>query len=308
MSRALLAALAAELVVYVAAGSWLVGAHGVPVAVSVVLAVALFLGLRIALLTWFLVRSRRARAAASSPLGVAGGARLLLNELRALLGIYTWGTLMQPRLAPSDPAKVVPGVLPVLFVHGVLSNGGIWHRALAALERRGMVNLFTVNLDPPLAGVDRLAEQLARRVEQVCRAAAAERVIVVGHSLGGLVARTWIVRHGGAARTAKLVTLGSPHRGSMLARGLGVRWALDVLCGSRWLEELAAAEARAVRVPTTSIFSWHDELIAPQDSSRLEGARNVALEHLGHIELVASPQVLELLAAEIAAARGAPLS
>ncbi len=304
----MIAGLLAELVIYVAAARWLARAHGVPLAASAVLAIAVFLGLRIALLAWLFARSRRARAVDSPLLGVAGGARLLLNELRALLGVYTWGLLMRRWVAPRDPVRVVPGMLPVLLVHGILSNGGVWHRVLAALERRGVGNLFTIDLEPPLAGVDAFAEQLARRVEEVCRAAAAERAIIVCHSLGGLVARKWIAGHGGAARTARLVTLASPHRGSMLARGLGVRWALDVLCGSRWLEQLAAAEVRAVRVPTTSIFSWHDEFIAPQDSSRLEGARNIALERLGHIQLLGSPQVHELLAAEIAAARGAPLS
>ncbi|HEY6824785.1 MAG TPA: alpha/beta fold hydrolase, partial [Steroidobacteraceae bacterium] len=121
-----------------------------------------------------------------------GTARLLVNELCALLDLHTRGLLMQRWLAPRDPARTAPGVPPVLFVHGILCNGGVWHRCLAALERRGVQNLFTLNLEPPLASVDCFAQQLVRRVEEVCRATGAQRAIIVGHSLGGLVARACI--------------------------------------------------------------------------------------------------------------------
>jgi pimeloyl-ACP methyl ester carboxylesterase len=306
IAQAVLAELAAELALYAAAALWLAQVHGVPLWTSAVLALALFLCLRAGLLALLYVRA-----------GIgAGFFRFLPGELRALLDIYTWGLLAHRRLAPRDPARIAPGVLPVVFVHGILCNAGVWHRMLAALERQGMTNLFTLNLAPPLASMDRFARQLAARVEEACRAAGTERAIIVAHSMGGLVARCWIARLGGAARAERLVTLGSPHHGSLLARGFPARWAGEMLCGCEWLEQLAADGARAVGVdgaravgvPVTSIYSRADEFVAPQESSRLEGARNIALERLGHLELLRSEEVLRLVGAEIASARGGRLS
>ena len=298
VTLAVLAELLAELALYAAAALWLAQAHGVPLWTSAVLAFALFLGLRAGLLALLYVRAG---------LG-AGFLRFLPGELTALLDIYAWGLLAQRWLAPRDPARIVPGVLPVVFVHGILCNAGVWHRMLAALERQGMPNLFTLNLAPPLASMERFARQLAARVDGACRATGTERAIVVAHSMGGLVARCWIARLGGAARAERLVTLGSPHHGSLLARGFPARWAGEMLCGCEWLEQLAADSSRVTGVPVTSIYSCADEFVAPQESARLEGARNIALERLGHLELLCSEEVLRLVGAEIASARGGRLS
>ena len=292
IALALLVELAAELAVYAAAARWLEQAHGVPLWTSGLLALGVFLGLRAGLLASLYLKA-----------GVPGWARLLPKELYALLDVYTVGLLAQRWLAPRDPPRVAPGVLPVVFVHGILCNAGVWHRMLAALARQGMANLYTLNLAPPLASMDRFARQLAERVEEACLAAGTGQAIIVAHSMGGLVARAWIARLGGAARAARLVTLGSPHHGSRLARGFPARWAGELLCGSEWLARLAGET-----VPITSIYSSADEFVAPQESPRLEGARNVPLERLGHLELLRSREVLRLLAAEIATARGGRLS
>lgn len=288
IALAVLIELLAELALYAAAARWLGEAHGVPLWTSGVLALGVFLGVRAALLALLYLRA-----------GVAGWWRLLPKELAALLDLYVWGQLAQRWLAPREPARIARGVLPVVFVHGILCNAGVWHRMLAALARQSTANLFTLNLTPPLASMDRFARQLAERVEEACRAAGTERAIIVGYSMGGLVARAWIARLGGAARAARLVTLGSPHQGSLLARGFPARWASEMLCGSEWLARLAGD-----KIPITSIYSRRDEFIAPQDSAHLEGARNIALERLGHLGLLRSEEVRRLVGAEIASARG----
>jgi pimeloyl-ACP methyl ester carboxylesterase len=286
VALAVLGGLVAELALYAAAARWLAPA------LSLLLGIGAFLGLRSAALAWLYVRA-----------GVAGWPRLLPKELLAFLDVYTWGLLAQRWRAPRDPARVASGVLPVVFVHGILCNAGVWHRMLAALERQGAANLFTLNLEPPLGGMDGFARQLAARVDEACRAAGTQRAIIVAHSMGGLVARCWIARLGGAARAARLVTLGSPHHGSRLARGFPARWAGEMVCGSEWLARLAGDA-----VPVTSIYSRHDEFVAPQESARLEGAHHIALEGVGHLELLSSKEVQRLVAREIAAARGGRLS
>jgi pimeloyl-ACP methyl ester carboxylesterase len=229
--------------------------------------------------------------------------RIILRETRALLFIYTWGLLAQRWLAPRDPARVLPGVLPVLFVHGIYCNAGVWHRQLRAL--RGLDNLFTVNLEPPLAGLDHFAQQLDQRLQEICRATGSARAILVAHSMGGMVARAHLARLKGGERIARLVTLGSPHHGSRILPGAPGRCAGEMRWGCGWLAQLAEDEARCLPVPLTSIYSDADEFVAPQDSARLPGANNIRLEGKGHLELLASPEVHRLVAAEIAAARGA---
>jgi triacylglycerol esterase/lipase EstA (alpha/beta hydrolase family) len=101
-------------------------------------------------------------------------------------------------------------------------------------------------------------------------------LILVGHSMGGLVSRAYL-RRNGKARVAKLVTLGTPHRGSQLAKlGMGEN-GRQMVPGSAWLGGLNASGAVPLPAATVSIYSCHDNYVMPQDSSVLEGAKIVPL-------------------------------
>jgi pimeloyl-ACP methyl ester carboxylesterase len=115
--------------------------------------------------------------------------------------------------------------------------------------------------------------------------------------MGGLVSRAYLRRHG-AARVAKLVTLGSPHHGSRLAvLGLGEN-GRQMIPGSAWLAGLNAPGA--VPLPeTVSLYSCQDNYVMPQDSSVLDGARVVPLAGIGHLEMAFSPEIERRLLAEL---------
>ena len=68
--------------------------------------------------------------------------------------------------------------------------------------------------------------------------------------------------------------------------------------GNPWLAELGRSTATTV-VPILSLWSWHDSMVAPQTSSMLEGADNVALTGIGHNALLSDPDVFRRVAAEI---------
>jgi triacylglycerol esterase/lipase EstA (alpha/beta hydrolase family) len=108
--------------------------------------------------------------------------------------------------------------------------------------------------------------------------------------MGGLAARRYLASHG-ARRVACLVTIASPHAGTVLARlALGAN-ALQMRPGSAFLRELVQVENGNAPCPATSIYSWQDNLVMPQDTSRLPWARNIALESMGHITILQSPRV-----------------
>jgi hypothetical protein len=106
-----------------------------------------------------------------------------------------------------------------------------------------------------------------------------------------------------------VITLGTPHHGTALASfGPGAN-AREMRLGSPWLAALAAGETAETRALFVSLWSHHDNIIAPQDSyniiapqdsSFLPGARNLAFSGIGHVALGADERILRVVMAEIA--------
>ncbi|HEY8186927.1 MAG TPA: alpha/beta fold hydrolase [Pyrinomonadaceae bacterium] len=83
------------------------------------------------------------------------------------------------------------------------------------LEAHGF-KVFHPNQD--FAGsVELRAEQLKDRVNEVLAETGAEKVHIIGHSMGGLDARHMIVDKEMADKVASLTTIGTPHLGTILA-------------------------------------------------------------------------------------------
>jgi triacylglycerol esterase/lipase EstA (alpha/beta hydrolase family) len=190
-----------------------------------------------------------------------------------------------------------PRGLPVLLIHGYACNSGYWLPMSKLLSRSG-ISHYGIDLEPPGAALDDLVPQVRAAVERLCQATGTTQVIVLAHSMGGLVARAYLRRHG-AARIARVITLGTPHHGTALAGfGPGSN-AAQMRRGSPWLASLAATEADLQRNIISSIYSVHDNIIAPQDSSELSGARNVVFGAIGHVALGRHPEIMRCALAEI---------
>jgi len=118
-----------------------------------------------------------------------------------------------------------------------------------------------------------------------------ERLVMLGHSMGGLVARAYLQRFGGA-RVAGLMTLGTPHQGSRLAvLGFGEN-ARQMRPGSTWLQSVARPPAV---VETTVIYSPHDNFVMPQACLELPGTESRVVGGVGHLAMLYSPRVAQAL-------------
>lgn len=245
----------------------------------------------------------RARRPARARIGPRGVLRLFWHEYLTLLGSPP--RLMLYGLLVRDPAPARVAA-PVLLVHGVLCNAGVWVRLARYLRRNGVDGLYSLSYGPPLASIDTFAAQLARKIDAIVAATGAPRVMIVAHSMGGLVARAHLRRHG-AARIARIVTIGSPHHGSMLAWFFPGRSLAQMRPGNPWLAQLNAGRLDpALRF--VSLWSWHDSMVAPQTSSELPGAVDIALAGIGHNALLGDAGVFALVRKEIEAERRRPLT
>ncbi|HNE60789.1 MAG TPA: alpha/beta fold hydrolase [Ottowia sp.] len=249
---------------------------------------ALLLGRALLLAVTWLVAWRHRSAA--PPLSAGAWLVMLWREYWAFVGGFV---LFQPwaRLAmPAD--RLRPSAQPILLVHGYGCNRAIWWWLRPRLEAAGHV-VATLSLEPPWGDIDGFAEQLQQRIEAVCAATGAPRLTLVAHSMGGLVSRACLARHG-AARVAALISIASPHGGSRLAHlGLG-RCARQMQPGSHWLARLAQ---QRVNVPFVSIRTPQDNFVMPQQLQRHADARDEPLPGVGHMAALCDERTLRLVLA-----------
>lgn len=228
--------------------------------------------------------------------------RLFRGEFNATMLSSSWS---MPFRTFSQRLSSNPTGLPVLFIHGYGCNSGYWD-AMSRLLVDAHISHAAVDLEPVFGGIDDFVPIVQRAVESLCSVTGKGKIIIVAHSMGGLVARAYLRTHG-SARIAKVITLGTPHHGTGLANsGIGLngrqmRWTGRAHNGrpSEWLQELDQTEDRALRPLFVSIYSHHDNIISPQTSSHLPGAENIEFHGIGHVALALHPAVQARVLQEI---------
>lgn len=226
---------------------------------------------------------------------------LWLGEIVAAWSVFLFWMPLERWLMPRDHAGKDPRAPPVLLIHGYVNNAGSMWRLWHALRNQGG-GVHTLNLEPVYADIDRYALLIEARVRAIRAMTGAAQVTLVCHSMGGLAARAYLrrcVEHHLDAGLAKVVTLGTPHHGTALARLERSPNGRQMVPGNAWLAALASREAGAWPCPLVSIYSLDDNVVVPQRSANLDGARNVELSGIGHISLPLSRRAIELVREEV---------
>ncbi len=179
----------------------------------------------------------------------------------------------------------------VLLVHGYLCNRGLWSDWHAPLVQRGHP-VVSVNLEPVFGPIDGYVDTLDQAVTRLTEATGLPPLVVC-HSMGGLAARAWLQAVPGArARVAHIITIGTPHQGTWLARwgvGANVR---QMRQGGEWLQDLARSEPADIGRQFTCWHSECDNIVFPLGTAVLPGAEARYLPGVGHVALVDHPDVL----------------
>jgi hypothetical protein len=302
LARALRRVLLIELLFYVAAGCGLVRFAGWewPDAGLAVLAVALALRALGIAATSIIAARHASPAPRGHRLGFAGRLRLFFSELGAYIVIFNLYQPFEELLRGTEKLQPLPhGRLPVLLLHGYMCNRGCMLALRRYLRARG-VSAHTHNLEPVYADIDAYADGLARRIAEIRNATGADQLVILAYSMGGLAARAYMRKYG-ARRVAKLITLGTPHYGTAMARLIAGESGRQIVPGNTWLQRL---NADAPGLPVVSLFSYQDSMVVPQESAALAGAKIVRLSGIGHLGMPLSRRVGEIVLEEIRAAGG----
>ncbi|QNP67489.1 alpha/beta fold hydrolase [Streptomyces genisteinicus] len=227
---------------------------------------------------------------------------LELVVLAGHLVLYPTG-LVPERPAPGPAVRLPAGTarlpggdpVPTVLLHGFADNRSVFVLLRRALARHGPHQVACLNYSPLTCDIRAAADLLGRHVEEICARTGRDEVDVVGHSLGGLIARYYVQRLGGDRRVRTLVTLGTPHSGTSVAPLAGVHPIVrQMRPGSPVIEELRSP-APGCRTRFVSFWSDLDRIVVPVESARIDHpdlhAENVPVSGIGHLALPVHPAV-----------------
>ncbi|MFD8722116.1 esterase/lipase family protein [Streptomyces sp. NPDC059629] len=190
------------------------------------------------------------------------------------------------------PVRPAP---PVVLLHGFIDNRSVFVLLRRALAQHGGQRVESLNYSPLTCDVRTAAELLGRHIEEICERTGSHRVDIVGHSLGGLIARYYVQRLGGDLRVRTLVTLGTPHSGTRVVPLADAHPIVRQLRpGSQVIEELTRP-APGCRTRFVSFWSDLDSLMDPVETARVDHpdlmATNVPVTGIGHLALPVHPAI-----------------
>lgn len=250
---------------------------------------------------------RRASRSDPAPKSTGGDiARAWWAETRAATRVFCWQQPFASARWPDHLPADARGRRGVLLLHGFLCNRGFWNPWLGRLIAMDVPTL-AINLEPPFGSIDayRVAiEDALTRLELATGMAP----IVVAHSMGGLAFRRWFAAQRDAARIHRVITLGTPHKGTWLARYALSANGREMRSGSEWLRALEADEDPARAALYTCFYSHCDNIVLPPSTATLAGADNRHLRATAHVDMAGHPepwQALMTLLAENAPMRAA---
>jgi Palmitoyl protein thioesterase len=262
-----------------------------------------------------------------TPAGVAGAA-VELAWASTHLALYPFGLFGGPDgqeghgysiegLPPMQRGLVIGDVeaagTPILLVHGMIDNRSIFTLLRRGLRRRGFGRVVSINYSPLTTDVRVAAAWLAKEVETLVAETGYERVHVIGHSLGGLIARYYVTRLAGDERVHTLVTLGTPHGGTFNAYALPSNLCRQLRPGSALMRELGAPVPSC---KTRFVVYWSDldQMVFPQRNAQLTHqdltVHNVEIHATGHMSLPINGDVVHGISTTLAqlGADGSPLT
>ena len=218
---------------------------------------------------------------------------LVARESLALAGLallYPLGMFSGRKSSKKIPVDPEPSFdnQTIVLVHGLMANRSCFLPLESYLRLHGIKSIVHFEYQSR-DGVEVAARKLAQFVK---RHAQSKRICFVGHSLGGIVAQTYIQLLGGHRKTERLISIGSPHQGTYNAYWLASKVGQNLRPESNLYKRLVESKDN-VNLPFFSIAAESDNIILPRESAQQWETR--CIEGIGHLGLLWSPTMMNLV-------------
>jgi len=185
----------------------------------------------------------------------------------------------------------------LVLVHGLWDTPRLFRRFVRELEIHH-IPLLVPHLPHRLGAVP--LRTLAEQLDETIRAHwGSDRPIdILGFSMGGIISRVWLQELGGARRTHRFISVGSPQQGTLMAQWIPP-WLFaglaDMKRGSPLLRRLNADLDPLRQLDCISYFCRWDLMVFPGWQAVLPMGPRQAVPVLTHQQLIAHPRALSML-------------
>ncbi len=190
------------------------------------------------------------------------------------------------------PQRISPLQPVIVLIHGLYHNASASTIFRHRLGRAGFDNLYSFQYRSLFTSFERTYSRLDAFLRRLRAEFPGQDIILVGHSLGGLLSRVYAERCPQDSPPRAVITLGTPHKGSkMAAFGIGTL-ASSLIYRGPLFEEL---ERSANRLPCTGVvlYSPTDNLVIPSEGleTPYPGWLSRRTPAMSHVAMLYSPVV-----------------
>tara|TARA_Y100001968_G_C19442842_1_gene763548 strand:+ start:2228 stop:2848 length:621 start_codon:yes stop_codon:yes gene_type:complete len=186
---------------------------------------------------------------------------------------------------------------PIVLVHGLWDS----HKSFNVLRKRLRgynISVFAPDLHHSYGRVSLI--DLADQLDLYIKANFKDNnlIDILGFSMGGLVVRYWLQKLGGASRTRRFISIGTPNKGTLLAhcvppklfKGISeMRW------GSNFLIDLNYDISSLKSLDCICFYCSWDLMVIPGWKATLPVASNTPMPVLTHKSMILKNKALDLL-------------
>ena len=148
-----------------------------------------------------------------------------------------------------------------------------------------------VNLEPLFCSIDEYIPAIDAAIHKVTVATGLAPLLVC-HSMGGLAARAWLREMKAEARVSHVVTIGTPHGGTWLARFGHGKNGQQMRLASSWQAGLNHGMPASRHSLFTCWYSTADNIVFPVSTATLPGADNRLIQGRAHVQMAFDAEVI----------------
>ena len=184
---------------------------------------------------------------------------------------------------------------PIILIHGLWNTSNIFNLITPKLDEMG-IEYFSPTLNHKY-GMTSIIELTCLLNDLILEKYGLERELdVLGFSMGGIIARYWITKFDGYKRTRRFISIGSPHKGTLLSQLIPkypLKGISEMKINSPLLRDLSNLDYLLNGINCISFFTYWDLMVFPGWWTNLNAGEQIPLKVYKHKNLVRNPLAVD---------------